>query len=213
MRVVGFVTLAFLGCGTVMHGQSPPVTPPKKGSAVNPRPVAVPALAGCQPSIAALKKVASDEWTASHDADRVLIALDHAIGPGAGTPWQFIDSSNNGLLFTVAFPQRQYRFSVSEALRKREPLSTASAPSVVTVDVQTTQIGAPNIEKVIVERDGTRMTPLSNSLAPHVVVTRLGAKEVLNSGRVTYTLLGLLSGCPSDSHWHSDGRLESGAGI
>jgi len=142
-------------------------------------------VAGCRPTVPALKKIASDQWNASHDSDRVMQAVDSAIGPGAADTWTFVPG-HDGLLFTIAFPARLYRFSLSEALRKREPLTSASAPSDVQVDVRPTQIDAPNIEKVILERNGAVVPALSNTLAPHVMITRLGAKEVINGGRLTY---------------------------
>jgi hypothetical protein len=181
-----FCAVATLVLGTGVDAQRSTPQPPNRSSGtVSPPTTPAPAL-GCQPSIADLKKIASDEWAASQDANRVLAAVDKKIGPGAADTWMFMDTSDNGLLFAVAFPPRLYRFNLSEALRKREPIATATAPSVVVIDVNTSRIDAPIIEKVIVERNGKVVPPLSNSLAPHTMVTRLGAKVVLNNGRLTY---------------------------
>lgn len=184
--------VSVLGCLALFVGslgaaqQAAPKTPAKASGNITSATGQAAAAAGCQPSIAALKKLANDEWGASHDPDRVLAAVDDAIGPDAGDTWMFVSTGDNGLLFTVAFPARLYRFSLSEALRKREAVTTASAGSAVVIDVSATRIDDPNIEKVVVERNGRVIPPLSNSLAPHVMVTRIGSKEVINTGRLTY---------------------------
>src|SRR6266849_7313220 len=80
---------------------------------------------GCEPSVAALQRLANERWTATHDVDRVLAAVDMAIGDGAADTWTFVNSPE-GLLFTVSVPARRYRFNLSEALRKREAIASVS---------------------------------------------------------------------------------------
>jgi hypothetical protein len=206
--------VSVLGCLALLmgsHGAAQPSAPnsPRKASGtIAPAKIEQAAAnAGCLPTVAALKRIANDAWTASHDRDRVLAAVDEAIGPDAEDPWVFVDHADDGLLFTVAFPARQFRFSLSEVMRKREPITEASASSAVLIDVRATRIDSANIEKVIVERNGKVIPPLSNSLAPHVMTTRLGAKEVINSGRLTYPCSAFfpgaevtVTGIPSGGH-------------
>jgi hypothetical protein len=155
-----------------------------------------PVAAGCEPSVAALRQLAANEWTKNHDADAVLAAVDAAIGEGSKDFIEFVDSSAEGLLFTVSFPQRYYRWALSEALRKRDPISSVFAPSNVMVEVAVTKIDAPNIEKVIVERGGRSVAPLSGALSPTTQVTRLGARAVLNEGHFAYSCSTFFPGAP-----------------
>ena len=58
---------------------------PNTGSASQsvPRAATAPASRTCEPTIAALRKITSDEWARTKSGDSVLAALDKAIGPGA----------------------------------------------------------------------------------------------------------------------------------
>src|SRR5690349_11253324 len=141
--------------------------------------------AGCEPSLGTLKRIASRTWAASHDPVDVLAAVDAAVGTGASDPFEFVGHAD-GLAFAVVFPPRYYRWKLSEALRKREPIESATVSTSILIQVSVTQIDAPNIEKVIVERDGRVVPSLSGALSPHVGVTRLGAKSVHNEGTFTY---------------------------
>ncbi len=154
---------------------------------------AAPTAAGCEPSVATLTRIANAEWAASHDSERVLAALDEAIGPGSDDPSEFIDH-REGLLFTLTVPARLYRFRVSEAMLRQEPIARVTADETVVIEVQTTQIDAPNIEKVLVERNGTLVMPISNNLAPRAVGRRIGANDVLNSGTLRFPCSTFLPG-------------------
>jgi hypothetical protein len=74
-----------------------------------------------------------------------------------------------------------------EALRMREPVANVPVSPGVVVTVSRSQIDSPDIVKLIVERDGRTMPPVSITLAPTVLTTRLVAKAVLHKGSATYS--------------------------
>lgn len=163
--------VAFTAFSSVTNAQTPSVAPTPLG---------------CSPSVASLKRIARQAWATTHDETKVLAALDAAIKSPSAAFVDFIDSPD-GLFFTVQSPAQAYRYAVSEALRKRNPIESADAINAIAIDVTPTQIDAPNIEKVLVERNGQLVAPLTSSLQPRVMTTRLGGKEVINGGRLTYS--------------------------
>ncbi len=142
------------------------------------------AASSCQPTLAQMRQVVTSTWTDTHDANAVLRKLDALIDYHPMEKSGLAERDGAGV--SVQFPSRIYRFMVMEAMRKREPLDTISVPSVVTVFVETERITGPDIEKVIVERDGKPVTPLSTSIKPVVKTTALGAKALLHEGTVTF---------------------------
>lgn len=149
--------------------------------------------AACLPTVPTLKRIAASEWAKSKNADRVLAAVDEAIGADAAMPQEFL-SLKDGLLFYLTVPSRLYRFTLSEAVRKREDFSTLVVGPYIRISVSATSIDAPNIEKVIVERDGRTIAPVSGRLTPRVKVTRLGAKAVINEAVLQYPCSAFLPG-------------------
>ena len=78
---------------------------------------------------------------------------------------------------------------VRERVRKFEPVVTPSVwlPEVY-VSVQPKQIGSPDIEKIILQRNGKVVPPLRTTLIAREMVTAIGAKSMIHSGVVTYPL-------------------------
>ena len=84
--------LAFLMESHVAAQPSAPNSPRKASGTIAAAKIEQAAAnAGCLPTVAALRKIANDAWTASHDRDRVLADVDEAIGPDAADPWVFVD--------------------------------------------------------------------------------------------------------------------------
>jgi len=92
-----------------------------------------------------------------------------------------------GLSIEVIFPYSLYRSQLKEAIRKREPLADVAIPAgVISVTVTPSRIDAPDIIKIVVERDGKEVPPVLNGLKPTEVTTRMGAKDVLHAGVVAF---------------------------
>jgi hypothetical protein len=73
-----------------------------------------------------------------------------------------------------------------EALRKRDPIDSIEVLPGVAITIAPNSIDAPDIVKVIVERDGKEVAPITNGIKPTTVETRLGAKATLHSGVAVY---------------------------
>jgi hypothetical protein len=90
-------------------------------------------------------------------------------------------------LLVAVFPRyASFRFALSEAMRMREPVSGLEVPRRIRVGVSPSQIDAPDISRVIVERDGKVIAPVVNRLVPTQMTTRMGVKAVLHAGDVEY---------------------------
>lgn len=151
--------------------------------------------ANCRPTVASLRSLALSTWDATHDGDRVLAALDAQLGP-YGNDWaQDIDyARREGLSFAVFIPSRTYRSAVADALRKREPLAAVPVNEAVVISVGVMTMDAPNIEKVIVERNGKVVLPIGGSLRPQTFTNRMNAKTVRNDGALLYPCSAFMPG-------------------
>jgi hypothetical protein len=144
---------------------------------------------GCLPSGATLKQRAVALAGQLPDPNDFIRALDKEAGVDTAqltTPGITIHYSDE-LMIALFPPYHSYRFAVMEALRKRDPVAAVPVPSGVVVAVSPSQIDSPDIVKLIVERDGRTMAPVSSTIAPTVLTTRLGAKAMLHKGDITYS--------------------------
>lgn len=83
-------------------------------------------------------------------------------------------------------PMAAVQMRVRESARRQEPLGTLSLLPIVGVVVSPLQIDAPDIDKVVLRRDGTIIAPVSDGLKPQEMTTRMGARAVVHSGVITY---------------------------
>src|SRR4029077_20144788 len=79
-----------------------------------------------------------------------------------------------------------FRLGLLEALRKKEPLGEGVVPLGVSVVVSPSRIDAPDIEKILVDRDPRPVTPIASSLKPTELVTAMGARRMLHAGTVMF---------------------------
>ncbi len=73
-----------------------------------------------------------------------------------------------------------------ERARRLESMDTISMAGVVNVVVTPEQIGAVDIDRIVVRRGDTTIEPVANALTPSTFETRMGAKRVIHSGYVSY---------------------------
>jgi hypothetical protein len=85
-------------------------------------------------------------------------------------------------------PISGFYLSASDLIRKRKPVSDALWTDGVTVLVVPLTVKAPNIEKILVLRDGRTIAPLSTSLQSTELGTGGDVKATLNGGRVVFPL-------------------------
>jgi hypothetical protein len=137
------------------------------------------------------------KWQETSDGNAVVIALDKvAQVEDAATRYSngFAVYRSDQLSVTVWPPYWWYRLQIIEALRKREPLDAVALPTSVRIDVFAFQIDAPDIEKVILERNRKVIVPTSSDLHPRAMRTALGAQAVLHEGSVHYPCAAFLPG-------------------
>jgi len=151
-----------------------------------------PLVSDCSPSAKALRKIAADTYASYQNQSprEFIAALDATVGvaPNATVLQRGVVVSHSDELSVIAlFPYDTFRTSLLEALRKKEPIESGIVPLGVRIVVSPSRIDAPDIEKVVVERDGRVIAPLSSSLIPKELATRLGAKRMIHSGEVLFS--------------------------
>lgn len=173
--------------------QSAPAAPKAPAKPAPQRAVAPNPATSCLPTVATMRELVTRTWAETHSPNEVLAKL-NALIKYSDLEVLSTYQSRDGASINLEFPSRLYRFLVSEALRRREPLGAITVPSVVTVNVDTDQIDGLDISKVVVERDGKTVTPISSSLRRVVKTTALGAKGVFHKGLVSYPCSAFLPG-------------------
>jgi hypothetical protein len=98
-----------------------------------------------------------------------------------------IVTSSAALEVVVSGPLGYFFAAARERFRKYEPLAPPPvwAPGVHIV-ITPQQGDAPDIEKVVVQRNGTTVEPLRSSLAVRELVSRTGARRMIHGGEVIY---------------------------
>jgi hypothetical protein len=145
------------------------------------------------------------------DANDFIQALDRAVGVDSTylTTHAPVLYSTDELAIIIHFPYPLYRFGLIEAIRKRDSIATVVMPTSVAISVSPSRIDAPDITKVIVERDGRAVAPLQSTLKPTAMSTRIGAKATLHAGILSYPC----SAFDPDATMHVVAVPESGQNI
>jgi hypothetical protein len=79
-----------------------------------------------------------------------------------------------------------FELLVGEAVRKMEPTDKIPWPCGATINVSPSRIDGPDIERIVVKRDGVVIEPIRNDLVPTPLTTKLGVTRILHSGSVCY---------------------------
>jgi hypothetical protein len=125
-------------------------------------------------------------WPTDRDAAAKLLdsRLRHVWGDFAVEPF----AASFPPLVVVAGPYAMYRLSLREAIRKMEPVDALTMTAVVTLSVEPSQRDSLDIEKIVVQRDGAIVAPVSNTLKPTTFANSFGATTVKHAGAVTFPL-------------------------
>jgi hypothetical protein len=85
-------------------------------------------------------------------------------------------------------PISGFYLSASDLIRARKPIAGAVWTDGVTVLIVPAAANAPNIERVIVTRDGKSVAPVSSSLQSTAVGRGSDIQATLNGGRIVFPL-------------------------
>lgn len=85
-------------------------------------------------------------------------------------------------------PISGFYLSASDLIRARKPIAGAVWTEGVTVVIVPSTAAAPNIERVVVTRDGKTIAPLSSTLQSAAVGRGSEIQATLNTGRIVFPL-------------------------
>ncbi len=98
------------------------------------------------------------------------------------------------LLVRLSGPYANFRSLLDERIRKVEPIEQTPWREGVLIAVVPKTITAPDISKIIVQRDGVTMEPTENELKATPQKSSFGVERVIHSGVVTYSCAAFASG-------------------
>lgn len=87
---------------------------------------------------------------------------------------------------SISGPIDAFGWSMREAVRRMEPAEDVPWPAGVVITVSPNDPAAPDIDKVVVMRDGRIVPPLSSALRPVNMRSSSGAPFSIHAGRVIY---------------------------
>ena len=93
-----------------------------------------------------------------------------------------------GLTVLATGPVALLHFVAREATRKFEPMPVTAWSNAVMIGINPTRIDSPDIEKVIVQRNGVTVAPTASSLSLRQLTSSMGAKTQLHAGTVSFPL-------------------------
>ena len=96
----------------------------------------------------------------------------------------FLDISKIGALAMA--PYQIYRDLLGAKIRRFESTDDLVFDPRVVIAIEPAQMSAPDIVKVVVQRDGQTVEPVENRLEPKPFTNRLGASVTLHAGLVFY---------------------------
>jgi hypothetical protein len=144
----------------------------------------------CRLSAAQVEEMTTAARAANPKNDKSFLkALDDAVkgkDRKLETSFVFLERYVEGLTFALMSPYARYRLQLETALRKMEPIEKATFEPEFTILVSASRIDAPDIEKVVVQRDGVTVEPIGGGLTVEEMTTRMGAKAAFHTGEIRY---------------------------
>jgi hypothetical protein len=130
------------------------------------------------------------EAEARGDKNEVVIALDRRFRTRWGDFESFPVSivRREDLSIILSTPYMTYRRALAEYLRIGDPLAGIPWIDSGVVTVSPGQIGAPDITRVVVERDGKAVPPLEDRLKPMSFTNGSGETAVMHAGDVRFPM-------------------------
>jgi hypothetical protein len=150
-----------------------------------------PAPAAAQPQLTGdrvreMTRQASRE--AHGDATTVVMALDRRVRETWGDFETFPLSivRDEQLLITLTPPYLSYRRSLIDMLRTKRPVAQAVWTGTVEVAVSARRLDAPDVQSVVLTRNGQPVAPVKSTLRPMTFSDGSGASRAIHSGDVLF---------------------------
>jgi hypothetical protein len=141
---------------------------------------------GCSPSADEVR-AAVKTARAEHPSDNTAFehALDAALGRSPGN--EYVEIHSDATLMVLLIPRYMaFRQAMSDALRKMEPVESVGIADGHGVAVFPRQMWAPDIIKIVLQRNGETIAPISNNLKPQTLTNRMGASVTIHTGEVFF---------------------------
>ena len=106
--------------------------------------------------------------------------------PANSTPGTLDIISSDELIVSVTARYALYRFALADSIRKMEPIEKAPIPGGHLVSVTPRTMDAPDIIKVVVQRNGVTVEPIATDLKPKAFSNRMGASTTLHAGTMMF---------------------------
>jgi hypothetical protein len=136
------------------------------------------------------------ERDARGDATEIVISLDQRVrerwGDFESFPLTIV--RDDDLLVTVTAPYLSFRNSLVDMLRSGRPIDQAVWTNMVVVAITPRRLGAPNIESVVVSRNGRPVVAVKNALRPMRFSNGTGDEGVLHAGEIGFSPSAFLPG-------------------
>jgi hypothetical protein len=143
----------------------------------------------CPVSESTIRELVKTTWAAHPNDESALLRAIDGLAKGTATGlWHLATEvhASNDLSIGLLPPYTAYRRELVEKMRKMEPLDDAIWVDAIQVFVSPRTLDAPDIVKIVVQRDGKVIEPTGRMLTPGVMTTRMGAKREIHSGVVLY---------------------------
>jgi hypothetical protein len=98
----------------------------------------------------------------------------------------FFLHNSSELVIGILGPIAKFELAFAERIRQFTTTAGIVWDQTVTVTVAPKQIDAPSIQRIVLQRNGAVVPPLTNTLRLTTLTTRMGAKDLIYQGEVTY---------------------------
>jgi hypothetical protein len=130
------------------------------------------------------------------DSSELVLALDQRIRAEWGDFESFPLSivRDEELLVAVTAPYMSFRRSLVDVLRSGRPIGDAQWTGTVVVAITPRRLDAPDIESVVLSRDGRSVAPVRSELRPMTFSSGTGDERVLHAGDMHFAASAFSSG-------------------
>jgi hypothetical protein len=136
------------------------------------------------------------EAEARGDKTEIVLALDRRVRARFGDFESFPITivRREDLSIVLSTPFMTYRRALAEYLRMNDPLSRIPWIPAAVVNVGPLQLGAPDIARVVLERNGKPVPPSANLLKPMSFTNGNGDTAVIHAGDIRFPMSALAPG-------------------
>jgi hypothetical protein len=145
-------------------------------------------------SVRALARRASRD--SRGDPTKLVLALDQRVRERWGDFESFPLSivRDEDLLVAITAPYMSFRRSLVDMLRSGRPIEQTAWTGTVVIAIAPMRLGAPDVESVVVSRDGHSVAPVSSGLRPMTFSNGRGDEGVIHAGDVHFAVSAFLPG-------------------